>query len=60
MTVREVTNAIIKKTGVTIPEEKTCDHLITGSFDTDRHLFSRDYRGITGSSQSACQFDHYT
>ena len=35
MTVREVTNAIIKKTGVTIPEEKTCDHLITGSFDTE-------------------------
>jgi hypothetical protein len=32
MTVRDLVNKIIEKTGVTpLPEEKTCDHLMTGS-----------------------------
>ncbi len=32
MTVRELVNKISEKTGVTpLPEEKTCDHLMTGS-----------------------------
>lgn len=35
MTVREITDAILKKTGVTIPEGKTCDRLITGNFDAE-------------------------
>lgn len=36
MTVREIIDGIIKKTGVDpIPEEKTCDRLMTGSFDAE-------------------------
>lgn len=36
MTVREIIDAIIKKTGVEpLPYEKTCDHLITGSLDNE-------------------------
>ncbi len=34
MTVREVIDGIIKKTGVEpLPHDKTCDHLMTGSYD---------------------------
>ena len=36
MTVRELVNKISEKTGVTpLPEEKTCDHLMTGSWDME-------------------------
>ena len=36
MTVREFIDKIIEKTGVTpLPEEKTCDHLMTGSEDME-------------------------
>lgn len=36
MTVREIADAIIRKTGVgPLPEERTCDRLITGSWDTE-------------------------
>ena len=36
MTVRELVNKISEKTGVTpLPEEKTCDHLMTGSQDME-------------------------
>ena len=36
MTVRDLVNKIIEKTGVTpLPEEKTCDHLMTGSWDME-------------------------
>ena len=36
MTVREVIDGIIKKTGVEpLPYDKTCDHLMTGSFDME-------------------------
>lgn len=36
MTVREIVDKIIEKTGVTpIPEGKTCDRLISGSWDME-------------------------
>ena len=36
MTVREVIDGIIKKTGVEpLPYDKTCDHLMTGSYDME-------------------------
>ncbi len=35
MTVGEIINAVIKKTGVQrLPHDKTCDHLMTGNLDT--------------------------
>jgi hypothetical protein len=36
MTVREIVDGIIQKTQVgPLPLEKTCDHLMAGSFDTE-------------------------
>ena len=36
MTVREIVDKIIEKTGVEpLPEDKTCDHLMTGSWDME-------------------------
>ena len=36
MTVREIVDEIIKKAGVEpLPEDKTCDHLMTGSWDME-------------------------
>lgn len=35
MTVKEITEAIVQKTGAAIPEEKSCDRLITGSFSAE-------------------------
>lgn len=38
MTVREIIDGIIKKTGVEpLPEDKTCDHLMTGTYDMEVH-----------------------
>lgn len=38
MTVREIINGIIKKTGLEpLPEEKTCDRLIAGCYDNEVH-----------------------
>ena len=36
MTVKEVTDGILKLTGVEIPDERTCDHLVVG--DPDRQV----------------------
>lgn len=36
MTVKEIIDGIIKKTGMEpLPENKTCDHLMTGSYDME-------------------------
>ena len=41
MTVREIVDKIIEKTGVEpLPEDKTCDHLMTGSWDMECRITS--------------------
>ena len=56
MTVREIVDAIILKTGVPpLPEEKTCDHLMSGSWDMQVNKIATTFMATVDVIRRAAQ-----